>query len=130
MSELFSRVISECDVDALPDYIVGSLVSTLTPAKLRRLHALFPGWRAEIQDVIADETRAVVRYRVQAADPSSLLTEIIEQTVMLTFHDGRFSSATPIIDSFDLWRGADASSECADNCACHPVSPLFGEIPA
>lgn len=82
-----------------------------------RLHALFPGWTAELVTLIAEGDRLFASYRVTFTDPNHLLgtegcgrTELVESAIFCIDRthgpQPRLSKVEPVTDRFGIWISA------------------------
>ena len=104
----FEQVLNRQDVALLAEVTDPDLAVRLSPARLARLHALFPDWRARIHETIAQGDAALVRYDVEFTDSLGLLgrdgaAHGKDQAVILRLRGSLLSDVTAIVDDFDLW---------------------------
>ncbi|MBI2771927.1 MAG: hypothetical protein HYX47_20070 [Burkholderiales bacterium] len=113
------------DTTRLEELLAGSLLKSLSAQRMSRLHQLFPGWCATVDELIADEGSAVLRYQVSFADAFSLLGCLgpavkTGQAIVLRLANHRITDACPIVDDFAFWSGraSTADTGCA-HCIPH-----------
>lgn len=109
-----------------------ALLASLSAQRLDRLHQLFPGWHASIDELISDHDTVVLRYQVNGTDGFGLLGApgpLLKtgQAVVLRLTNRRVIAACPIVDDFGFWSGLGTArdSGCA-HCAGSP-QPLEGK---
>ena len=112
-SEAFAHwlfdMLNRPDAAALAKVMEPTFAAQVPPARLVRLHSLFPGWRARIAETIAQGDCIVVRYDVDFSDPARLLGERAtgrEQAIVLRLRGSVLIDVTAIVDDFDLWSRA------------------------
>lgn len=87
--------------------------------RLNRLHELFPGWRATVDEVIAEGDRVVVRYQVVYTDPYELIdaappTVITDQVIIVRLSGQQIVAIRAVADDFWIWReGAHRNTQAA-----------------
>jgi|SRR5882757_1459837 len=95
---LFEQVLNANAPDGLAELLDAGLLDGFPAHRVDRLHGLFPGWHATIEDLIAEGDRVVVRYRVDLpAERAS------GQTVILRTAGHRIVQVEAIVDDFALW---------------------------
>jgi predicted ester cyclase len=95
---LFEQVLNADAPGGLAGLLDAGLLDGFPADRVKRLHGLFPGWHATIEDLIAEGDRVVVRYRVDL--PAERATG---QTVILRTADDRIVQVEAIVDDFALW---------------------------
>ncbi|MCJ0764918.1 nuclear transport factor 2 family protein [Variovorax terrae] len=106
------------DSTHLEKMLDGPLLGALSSQRLGRLHELFPGWHATVDELIAEEGSAVLRYQVSCSDAFGLLGCIgpsvkTGQAVVLRLANHRITDACPIVDDFAFWSGLAKTSDAA-----------------
>lgn len=120
-------VLNAQDSQGLAQCFGGRLAADFTPGRLARLHEMFPGWRAEIDELIAERETVVLRYHVTCVDAFGLFQleqANIErdQTVIFRLSEQRVVDVSAIVDDFGLWQNVAPPAYVA-RCACHPDAP-------
>jgi len=115
------------DAHGLAQSIGGKLAADVTPARLRRLHDLFPTWQAVIDELIAERETVVLRYHVICTDPFGLLgfSDTVNrqgQAVIVRVDRRRVVEVIVIVDDFAIWTDI-SPQEFKSGCACHPGAP-------
>ncbi|MDX6353795.1 MAG: SnoaL-like polyketide cyclase [Streptomyces sp.] len=99
--QLFEQVLNANAPDGLAELLDAGLLDGFPAHRVNRLHGLFPGWHATIEELIAEGERVVVLYRVDRVDlPAERATG---QTVILRFAGHRIVQVEAIVDDFALW---------------------------
>lgn len=115
-SWFFEEVLNREDLVLLAKATHPDLAPRLPPARLARLHALFPNWHARIHETIAQEKSILVRYDVDFTDPLNLLgpdraAAGEDQAVILRVEGPILTDVTAIVDDFALWSRSDRRPE-------------------
>lgn len=112
---LFEKALNRQDPALLAQVMHPDFAQRLPPSRLARLHALFPGWRAQVEETIAQGDCILVRYDVAFADPAGLLgsdgTAGGKQAIILRLQGTVLIDVTVIVDDFDLWPRAHQGTE-------------------
>lgn len=113
----FIDMLNRADVTALAGVMQPEFAARVPPARLVRLHALFPGWRARVEETIAQGDCIVVRYDVDFGDPARLLGERAgrDQAIVLRLRGSVLTDVTAIVDDFDLWARARQPEPARDH---------------
>ncbi|MES2958275.1 MAG: nuclear transport factor 2 family protein [Pseudomonadota bacterium] len=115
------------DAAGMEGLVSGPLLGALSASRMARLHALFPGWRASVDEIIGDESSVVLRYRVGFTDAFGLLgpagpSSTGQQAIVFRVSNARLDAVCPIVDDFSFWSApAKAVAGCAD---CPPPTTL------
>jgi len=107
---LFDQVLNAADLDGLDAVLDHGRLPDFLTHRLSRLSALFPGWHATIDDLIAEDGRVVARYHVDCSDVFGLAdaagtTCRTNQTVIFRVVGRRIVEVQTIVDDFALWTG-------------------------
>jgi len=116
------------DPSRLAQCFAGRLAADFTAGRLVRLHDMFPGWRAEIDELIAENEAVVLRYHVTCADPFGLFQSKEAsadrgQAVIFRLSGLRVVDVSPIVDDFGIWQNIAPPGYAARRCSCHPNAP-------
>ncbi len=115
----------------IEELISRSLLAELSASRMARLHELFPGWRATVDELIGDETSIVLRYRVNFFDAFGLLgaaatSSTGQQAVVFRVSNGKLDAVCPIVDDFSFWSApAKTVAGCTD---CAPPTTTSRDI--
>jgi len=107
---VFDQVLNATDLDGLDAVLDHGRLIDFPTHRLNRLRALFPGWHATIDDLIAEDGRVVARYHVDCSDVFGLAdaagtTCRTNQTVIFRVVGRRIVEVQTIVDDFALWTG-------------------------
>ncbi|MES2184607.1 MAG: nuclear transport factor 2 family protein [Pseudomonadota bacterium] len=110
-----------------PDALLaGPFLASFTSQRVERLHQLFPGWHASVEELIVDESSCLLRYGVECLDAFGLLGPAgprskTGQAVILRLADGRVTDASPLVDAFAFWA---AAAHRFDTTCAHCIPPV------
>jgi hypothetical protein len=111
------------DARGVAQCLAGPLASDFAPAKLARLHSIFPNWRATVDEIVADGQTVVLRYDVTCVDAFGLLQSQEpdigrKQTVILRLSSKGVTGIDAIVDDFDVWQIATQPSQSGRKPVC------------
>jgi len=106
----------------------GKLANHFTPARLSRLHVMFPAWQAVIGESIAEGETVVLRYHVTCTDAFGLLgasgpATKRGQVAIFRLSRHRVVEVSAIVDDFGIWAEVSPPKYTSLRCACHPGAP-------
>ena len=92
----------------LMEFLSPEIAGVFTRARIGRLHALFPSLSMNVDEVIGEGHKAVVRYTVTCQDQSGLIGAAgealtLRQALILENVGGRITRIDPLVDDFALW---------------------------
>ncbi|WEK02310.1 MAG: nuclear transport factor 2 family protein [Candidatus Sphingomonas phytovorans] len=102
-------VVGSNDGGELDRILAPEIAAWLTRDRIQRLHTLFPGFGMVVNEVLAQEEKALVRYTVACHDQSGLVGPagdrlLLRQAVILELDGGLVARIDPLIDDFALWK--------------------------
>ena len=113
-------------LEGLDALLAGPFLASFTSQRVERLHQLFPGWHASVEELIIDESSCLLRYGVEYVDAFGLLGPAgpgskTGQAVIFRLADGRMTDASPLIDEFAFWA---AAAHRFDTACAHCIPPV------
>lgn len=116
------------DVLGLAQSIGGELASEFATSRVRRLHEMFPGWKASIGELIAEGETVILHYHVACTDAFGLLgsggpVTRSNQAIIVRVARQRVIGVKTIVDDFGVWSDISSPKYIRSNCACHPDAP-------
>ncbi|MFM0303614.1 hypothetical protein PQR05_34365 [Paraburkholderia sediminicola] len=120
---LIDEVLNANSTGNLAKIASGEILFNLSQGRLSRMHELFEGWNAQIDDLIAEDSRIVVRYQVTYADMFGLMGSVgpavrRNQFAIFDAQDGYITRVSAVVDDFGIWSAAPEWPECPAKCQC------------